>query len=601
MNNYQVSLKKLAAFFSALILVSVSSPLSCFAADDDGLPGLNVLRAPQDPNSSTKPDDGLLRKITPTGNSKTPTRAPSLSADAIDKEATQSYKLGPGDVLSITDYAMHDDSDFQTQTVTVLPDGTVNIYPVGLMKVSGLTVKQFNDQLNEKARELVVEPQYVVNIVQSRPISVYVLGEVANPGLYSFGAGGDAGPSMGGFEGPMPAMGRLGMRISGSTGKPKQMAPGVKDTVSMLGAVYGAKFVQWAPKWGAVGGLAAMGIKQQNQANANVNSPLPFSNMTQPFTPPGSGSPARNLNSFTGGYNSMQGNYGSLSFSDVGGGVNPGVLGLMAPPGAGPTGGFAGQTFNRSSGGYFGGPGGGMPTGSAYSASPNLVIPAQASVNVNNVTVMTAIERAGGLRDTANVRRIQVRRADSKEVINVDVWKLVSEGDVNQDVVMQPNDTIFVPQGGSDFNPESLGALAAYKGRWVRVLGSVRAPGLVELRPNDDIYSVIARAGGFAPFAVQRSILISRMNRDGTVFSKRISLAKGMKDREALARLPVQSGDVIIASTSMIKAVGQEVLRAGMITALAMLIIYFSNKVTNVNVQTNDDGEPTNNARVAVF
>jgi polysaccharide biosynthesis/export protein len=595
MNNYQVSLKKLVAFASALILVSVSSPLGCFAADDDGLPGLKVLRAPIDAASPSSADDGLLRKTSPTSSAR-PTRTTAVSAEAIEKDAAQTYRLGPGDVLSITDYGMRDDSDFPTQTVTVLPDGTVNVYPAGLMKVSGLTVKQFNDQLIEKAKEFVIEPQYVVNIVQSRPISVYVLGEVANPGLYSFGAGGDSGPP--GMEGPMSSMGRLGMHMSGQTGKPKKMSPQAKDTMSMLGAVYGAKFVQWAPKWGAVGGLAAYGMKQQNQANANSSSPMPFSNITQPFTPPGSGSPARNLNSFSGGYNSMQGNYGSLAFSDVGGGVNPAVLGVMAPGGAGPTGGFAG---NMGRGGYFGGPGGGMPTGQAYSASPNLVIPAQASVNVNNVTVMTAIERAGGLRDTANVRRIQVRRADSKEVINVDVWKLVSEGDVSQDVIMQPNDTIFIPQGGSDFNPDSLGALAAYKGRWVRVLGSVRAPGLVELRPNDDIYSVIARAGGFANFAVQRSVLLSRMNRDGTVFSKRISLAKGMKDREALARLPVQSGDVIIASTSMIKSVGSEVLRAGMITGLAMLIIYFSNKVTNVNVQTNDEGVPTNNARVAVF
>ncbi len=598
MYNYQVSLKKLVAFASALILVSVTSPLACFADDNDNLPGLKVLRAPQaEPtNASKSSDDGLLRKVAPQR-----TASPTASKDGVDKDkdSSQSYTLGPGDVLSVTDYAMTDDSDFPTQTVTVLPDGTVNIYPVGLMKVSGLTLKQFNDQLIEKAKETIVDPQYVVNIVQSRPISVYVLGEVANPGLYSFGAGGDvASPDLGFGAGPV--MGRS--RMIGTTGGRTKLSPEMKTTGAMLGAVYGAKFAQWAPKWGAVGGLAAYGMAKTKSQSGDDSGLPPLS---QPFVAPGTGAPARNLNSLNGGYTSMQGNIGSLSFGDALGGINPVIPGF-GQAGVGPTGGLGGPTLGAGYGGsrrgnYFGGPGGGMPPGPGYAASSNLVIPAQASVSVNNVTVMTAIERAGGLRDTANVRRIQVRRAESKEVINVDIWKLVSEGDTSQDVVMQPNDTIFIPQGGSDFNPDSLGALAAYKGRWVRVLGTVKSPGLVELRPNDDIYSVLARAGGFLPSAATRSVVLSRMNRDGTVFSKRISLPKGMRDREALARLPVQSGDVVIASTSLIKTVGTEVLRAGMITALAMLVIYFSNKVTNVNVQTNDDGTPTNNARVAVF
>ncbi len=570
MNTYQASLKKLVAFVCALMLVSVGSPIACFAAEDDNLPGLKVLRAPQpEPARASEPiDDGLLKRISPQPKN-------DISVDVVDKTSSHPYTLGPGDVLSVTDYGMRGDTDFPTQTVTVLPDGTVNIYPVGLMKISGLTLKQFNERLNEKAKEFLVEPQYVVNIVRSRPISVYVLGEVANPGLYSFGEGGDVSqPGFGSGASPLTRMIGRGFP-GGKQGKPGKLSPDVKTTGEMLGAVYGTKFAQWAPKWGAVGGLAAMGMQKRGGGDEG-DSRLPgLPAGAQPFIAPGSGKPASNLNSLAGGYNSVGGNIGALGFNELGGGVTP-VL-----PGMSPTGGAASRM--------------------SYPGQSEMMIPAQASVNVSNVTVMNAIERAGGLRETANVRRIQVRRAEGKEIINVDLWKLINEGDITQDVVMQPNDTIFIPQGGSDFNPDALGALAAFKGRWVRVLGSVRAPGLVELRPNDDVYSVLARAGGFSTYAATRSVVLSRMNRDGTIFSKRISLVRGMKDREALARLPVQSGDVVIASTSMIKSVGQEVLRAGMITCLAMLVIYFSNKVTNVNVQTNDEGQPTNNARVAVF
>lgn len=202
--------------------------------------------------------------------------------------------------------------------------------------------------------------------------------------------------------------------------------------------------------------------------------------------------------------------------------------------------------------------------------------------------VLTAIQAGGGLRESANVRRVQVRRGT--DVINVDLWKMASEGDSSQVVTLRPGDVVFASRGGSEFNPDGLGDLSAVKGRWVRILGSVRSPGLVELRPSDTLYSVLARAGGFAGGAATRSIFLSRMNRDGTVFTKRISLVKGLKDRESLANMPVQSGDIVIASTSLIKTVGAELARAGMITGLAMVIIYFSNKVHNVNVITQDAG-----------
>lgn len=217
-----------------------------------------------------------------------------------------------------------------------------------------------------------------------------------------------------------------------------------------------------------------------------------------------------------------------------------------------------------------------LPGRYQLSSSEDTVIP----------NVLTAIQAGGGLRETANVRRVQVRRGN--EIINVDLWKMASEGDNTQVVMLQPGDVVFATRGGDQFNPDGLGDLSAVKGRWVRVLGSVRAPGLVELRPSDTLYSVVARSGGFAPGACTRSVLLSRMNRDGTVFTKRISLVKGLKERDSLANAPVQSGDILVASTSIFKTAGVEIARAGMITGLAMLIIYFSNKVHNVNVITNE-------------
>ncbi len=323
-----------------------------------------------------------------------------INLDAADAPTDQitNYVLAPGDWVFITDV---NDPSVDGQTIPVTQDGTITLYPVGMIRAQGLTTLELAQTINEKAKELVAQAHYQVNIAQVRPIQVYVLGEVAAPGRYMLSSGDDA------------------------------------------------------------------------------------------------------------------------------------------------------------------------------------IIP----------NVLTAIQAGGGLRETANVRRVQVRRGT--DVINVDLWKMASEGDSSQVVTLRPGDVVFASRGGTEFNPDGLGELSSIRGRWVRVLGAVRAPGVIELQPSDTLFSVLARTGGFSAGAATRSILLSRMNRDGTVFTKRISLSRGLKDRDSLANCPVQTGDIIVASTSLIKTVGSEVARAGMITALAMLVIYFSNKVHNVNVVTDEAGPST--------
>jgi len=308
------------------------------------------------------------------------------------------YVLGPGDWVYITDVT---DPSVEGQAIPVTQDGTISLYPIGMIRAQGLTTLELAQTINERAKEFLAQAHFQVNLAQVRPVQVYVLGEVAYPGRYQLSSGTDS------------------------------------------------------------------------------------------------------------------------------------------------------------------------------------IIP----------NVLTALQAGGGLRESANVRRVQVRRGT--EVINVDLWKMASEGDNTQVITLRPGDVVFASRGGSEFNPDALGELSAVRGRWVRVLGAVRAPGVIELRPSDTLFSVLARAGGFTQAAATRSLYLSRMNRDGTLFTKRISISKGLKNRDSLANLPVQSGDIILASDSLIKNVGGQVLKAGMVTALAMLIIYFSNKVHNVNVVTDESGGET--------
>ncbi|HEV3409524.1 MAG TPA: polysaccharide biosynthesis/export family protein [Chthoniobacterales bacterium] len=60
-------------------------------------------------------------------------------------------------------------------------------------------------------------------------------------------------------------------------------------------------------------------------------------------------------------------------------------------------------------------------------------------------TVSKAVIRAGGFGDFANKRKIKLTRKNGQEII-VDLKRVIEEGRTDEDVVVQPDDRIFVPQ-----------------------------------------------------------------------------------------------------------------------------------------------------------
>ena len=63
-------------------------------------------------------------------------------------------------------------------------------------------------------------------------------------------------------------------------------------------------------------------------------------------------------------------------------------------------------------------------------------------------TITRAIQMAGGITQHADIRQVQVRRrtSNSKEptIINVNLYELVSRGDVSQDISLQEGDVVVV-------------------------------------------------------------------------------------------------------------------------------------------------------------
>lgn len=60
-------------------------------------------------------------------------------------------------------------------------------------------------------------------------------------------------------------------------------------------------------------------------------------------------------------------------------------------------------------------------------------------------TVSKAIIRAGGFSDFANKRKVKLTRKGGKDFV-VDLKRVIEEGHSEEDVVLQPDDQIYVPQ-----------------------------------------------------------------------------------------------------------------------------------------------------------
>jgi protein involved in polysaccharide export with SLBB domain len=60
-------------------------------------------------------------------------------------------------------------------------------------------------------------------------------------------------------------------------------------------------------------------------------------------------------------------------------------------------------------------------------------------------TASKAVIRAGGFGDFANKRKVKVTRKNGQD-FTVDLKRIIEEGHTDEDVVLQPDDQIYVPQ-----------------------------------------------------------------------------------------------------------------------------------------------------------
>jgi polysaccharide export outer membrane protein len=150
----------------------------------------------------------------------------------------------------------------------------------------------------------------------------------------------------------------------------------------------------------------------------------------------------------------------------------------------------------------------------------------------SEVTLLQAISLAGGILEGADLSLAYVARGTDR--VPLDFVKLLRQGDLSQNITLNPEDTVVIPD-----NPRNV----------VYVTGEVKTPGMlpfVKERGWTALQAVVA-VGGFTQFAARGKahLLREEGGRRMTVPIDFNDLMRAGKD------IPLNPGDIVVVPQSM--------------------------------------------------
>lgn len=183
-------------------------------------------------------------------------------------------------------------------------------------------------------------------------------------------------------------------------------------------------------------------------------------------------------------------------------------------------------------------------------------------------TVTQAVELAGGITRAAQVRQVQLRRfhLGQEQRYNIDLWRLLQNADLGQDITLRDGDTIYVPRS-EQIDPLETRVLADASfaveepAISVSVIGEVNRPGVHTLREESTeraagegltgqggqrVTGAIASAGGITPLADIRNVQLRRTTRDGSEQTLDVNLWELLQSGNVRQDVLLQDGDTIV-------------------------------------------------------
>lgn len=171
-------------------------------------------------------------------------------------------------------------------------------------------------------------------------------------------------------------------------------------------------------------------------------------------------------------------------------------------------------------------------------------------------TVTQVIQTAGGITQQADISNIRIQRAQrsgSPQDITVNLWDLLQQADLSQDVRLRDGDNIMIATATSlqpaeatrlssaSFSPDTI---------QVSIVGEVVTPGTVEVPPNTPLNQALMAAGGFDKSRARTSrVDLIRINPDGSATQRTVEIdfAQGINETTNPA---LRNNDVIVVGRS---------------------------------------------------
>jgi len=150
----------------------------------------------------------------------------------------------------------------------------------------------------------------------------------------------------------------------------------------------------------------------------------------------------------------------------------------------------------------------------------------------SDVTLVEAISQAGGLSADADLQKSMLFRG--QELLPVSFERLFRQGDMSQNVTLEPNDAIFV--ASTRFNK-------------IYVIGEVRNPGTITWEGSLNLVEAVTTAGGFTEDASPSRVLVIK---DGLVEPTLhlVDAGRILGEGAIENNMDLESGDIVFVPVS---------------------------------------------------
>jgi polysaccharide biosynthesis/export protein len=442
-------------------------------------------------------------QITPKIPERSFSAAPTLNlqtAPNLSNINKANYVLGPGDQLQLN---MYGQTDLFTGPSTVLVDGTISLPFVGQVPVAGKTVTEVEATVTERYKRYFKRPYVTIVLVKPRQLTLAASGEVVKPGTYPF-AGIDQ----------IPTVSQL-LKLSGGV-TPSADLRNVQVRRSRFGESGSYENIS----------VNLMKLIQEGDISQDIRMRDGDIVFVPVATRPSLADFAAAVDSSFAATNTEP--------------LNIAVIGEVFRPGP-----YTVQASNTV-------------VGAAGTQGTTT-----GATGTNLPTVSQAVQLAGGIKPEADVRKIQVRRVTrtgTEQLLAVDLWKLLVEGDIRQDIPLQKGDTIVISKATVPLTAEEQqflsNATLSPATIDVNVVGEVTRPGTVKIKPNTPLNTAVLSAGGLDNRrANKKTVRLIRLNPDGTVTDRKIKLAFDASVNEE-TNPPLRNNDVVMVGRSGLTAFG---------------------------------------------